>query len=224
MEADTVQIRDIVAKPGTRASGFLTLGETPSEPIRIPLVIVQGRRPGPRLCLTAGVHAAEYPGIDAVMQTVQGLDPEELAGIRRRGPGCQSANVPAALGLSLAHRWSQSQSHCSWPGRWHHLGSTRLRPLERRHRRLPVPHRLSWWRPGRDPLALRWLRADWQSRAGRPGRGAGSPLQPVHRRALSRGFRASPDDRLVDVSGGAPRCRLDPRRSWRQWHARPCRR
>jgi predicted deacylase len=80
MDADTVQIRDIVAKPGTRVSGFLTLGETPSEPIRIPLVIVQGRRPGPRLCLTAGVHAAEYPGIDAVMQTVQGLDPEELAG------------------------------------------------------------------------------------------------------------------------------------------------
>ena len=79
MDADTVQIRDIVAKPGTRVSG-LTLGETPSEPIRIPLVIVQGRRPGPRLCLTAGVHAAEYPGIDAVMQTVQGLDPEELAG------------------------------------------------------------------------------------------------------------------------------------------------
>ena len=45
MDADTVQIRDIVAKPGTRVSGFLTLGETPSEPIRIPLVIVQGRRP-----------------------------------------------------------------------------------------------------------------------------------------------------------------------------------
>ena len=80
MEADAVQIQDVVAQPGTRAQGFLTIGETPSEPIRIPLVIVNGRRPGVSLCLTAGVHAAEYPGIDAVMRTVQDLDPEALAG------------------------------------------------------------------------------------------------------------------------------------------------
>src|SRR5919112_1919903 len=80
MEAEAVHIRDIVAKPGTRAGGFLTIGETPTEPIRLPLVIVHGHCPGPRLCLTAGVHAAEYPGIDAVMQTIQGLDPTELAG------------------------------------------------------------------------------------------------------------------------------------------------
>src|SRR5215204_6665340 len=80
MEVEAVRIRDIVAKPGMRASGFLTIGETPTEPIRLPLVIVHGPRPGPRLCLTAGVHAAEYPGIDAVMQTVQSIDPEELAG------------------------------------------------------------------------------------------------------------------------------------------------
>lgn len=82
MEADSVpvRVRDIEAQPGTRIQGFLTIGETPSEPIRVPLVIVNGRRPGPRLCLTAGVHAAEYPGIDAVMRTVQGLDPETLSG------------------------------------------------------------------------------------------------------------------------------------------------
>src|SRR3954447_8489727 len=80
MEAEAVRIRDIVARPGTRTSGFLTIGETPTEPIRLPLVIVHGLRAGPRLCLTAGVHAAEYPGIDAVMRTVQGLDPTELVG------------------------------------------------------------------------------------------------------------------------------------------------
>jgi predicted deacylase len=80
MGADAVRIRDIEAAPGTRACGFLTVGETPTEPIRVPLVIVNGSLPGPRLCLTAGVHAAEYPGIDAVMRTVQGLDPAALVG------------------------------------------------------------------------------------------------------------------------------------------------
>ncbi|MGH2614945.1 MAG: succinylglutamate desuccinylase/aspartoacylase family protein, partial [Thermomicrobiales bacterium] len=80
MEAVAVRIRDIAAEPGARAHGFLVVGETPSEPIRIPLVIINGRRPGPRLCLTAGVHASEYPGIDAVMRTIQELDPAHLSG------------------------------------------------------------------------------------------------------------------------------------------------
>ncbi len=80
MDGETIRIRDIEAEPGTHAQGFLTIGETPSEPIRVPLVIVNGRRPGPRLCLTAGVHAAEYPAIDAVMRTVRELDPSTLAG------------------------------------------------------------------------------------------------------------------------------------------------
>jgi predicted deacylase len=80
MKEDTVRIRDIAAAPGTRARGFLTIGETPTEPTRVPLVIVNGIRPGPRLCLTAGVHATEYPGIDAVMRTMHDLDPARLAG------------------------------------------------------------------------------------------------------------------------------------------------
>jgi uncharacterized protein len=80
MDTASVRVGDIVASPGTRVNGFLTIGETPSEPFRMPVVIVNGRRPGVSLCLTAGVHAAEYPSIDAVMRTAQGLDPEELTG------------------------------------------------------------------------------------------------------------------------------------------------
>ncbi len=82
MEAVAVRVRvgDIEAEPGARTQGFLTVGETPSEPIRIPIIIINGRNPGPRFCLTAGVHAAEYPGIDAVMRTAQDLDPETLSG------------------------------------------------------------------------------------------------------------------------------------------------
>lgn len=80
MEADKLRIRGVAAAPGTRAQGWLTIGETPTEPMRLPLVLINGRRPGPRLCLTAGVHASEYPGIDAVLRTVQSINPEELAG------------------------------------------------------------------------------------------------------------------------------------------------
>lgn len=75
-----VSIQHVQAEPGARASGFLPIGETPIDSIQIPIVIVNGTRPGPKLCLTAGVHAAEYPGIDAVMRVAQELDPTELSG------------------------------------------------------------------------------------------------------------------------------------------------
>ncbi len=76
----TLQIRDVAAERGTRQRGYLTVGDTPMGPIQMPLVIVHGAKTGPTLCLTAGVHAAEYPGIDAVLRTVVGLDPAGLSG------------------------------------------------------------------------------------------------------------------------------------------------
>jgi len=74
------RIRDIAADTGTNQHGYLTVGETPMGPIQIPLVIVHGAKAGPTLCVTAGVHAAEYPAIDAVLRTVAGLDPADLSG------------------------------------------------------------------------------------------------------------------------------------------------
>lgn len=75
-----VQIRDIEAEPGKKVRGFITVGETPAGPIRIPIMLIAGTRPGPTLCLTAGVHATEYPAIDAVMRTIQALEPTDLTG------------------------------------------------------------------------------------------------------------------------------------------------
>jgi predicted deacylase len=75
-----VRVRDVVASPGAKTQGFLTIGETPSGPLQIPLVIVNGDADGPVLCLTAGVHATEYAPIDAVMRIVQALQPHDLNG------------------------------------------------------------------------------------------------------------------------------------------------
>ncbi len=74
------RIRDIAAERGTKRRGTLTVGETPMGPIQIPLVIVHGATAGPTLCLTAGIHAAEYPAIDAVIRAAAGLDPADLSG------------------------------------------------------------------------------------------------------------------------------------------------
>ena len=75
-----VQIRDIVAERGERVQGWLTIGETPAGPLRVPLVIINGHDDGPTLCLTAGVHAAEYAPIDAAMRLLQMIQPNSLRG------------------------------------------------------------------------------------------------------------------------------------------------
>lgn len=75
-----VRVRGIAADCGHRAQGFLTIGETASGPVQLPVIIVNGAEDGPILCLTAGVHATEYAPIDAVMRVAQSLQPVELRG------------------------------------------------------------------------------------------------------------------------------------------------
>ena len=75
-----VQVRDVEAGPGERARGWLTIGETPGGPLRVPLVIINGREDGPTLCITAGVHATEYAPIDAAIRLLQTIQPDTLRG------------------------------------------------------------------------------------------------------------------------------------------------
>jgi len=77
---DVIQIREIRGEAGKKVRGFVAVGESPGGPIRIPIVLITGTRSGPTLGLSAGVHATEYPAIDAVMRTIQALDPAVLSG------------------------------------------------------------------------------------------------------------------------------------------------
>ncbi len=73
-------VGEITAQRGERKTGFVEAGETPNGPIRLPVAIINGRSEGPVLCVTAGVHATEYPPIRAAMRLIQELNPEQLAG------------------------------------------------------------------------------------------------------------------------------------------------
>lgn len=77
----TVRVGDLVVEPGEQVRGFLTIGETATGPIQLPLVIINGRKQGPVLCLTAGVHATEYPPIDAVMRFLGELCARDMTGV-----------------------------------------------------------------------------------------------------------------------------------------------
>ncbi len=69
------------AAPGTCVRGQMDLIElADGTPVRFPLVVVNGVRPGPRFYLGAAVHGDEVNGIAILSQVIASIDPQQLAG------------------------------------------------------------------------------------------------------------------------------------------------
>ena len=77
MLGETLRVGSAAAAPGRKATGHL---EVPGTPIRMPVTVVNGTAAGPRVCITAGVHGGEYPGIEAAIRTAASLDPSQVRG------------------------------------------------------------------------------------------------------------------------------------------------
>lgn len=80
MEHECIKIGELVCEVGSKATGWLNVLETPTSTLQMPLMIVNGEFTGPALCLTAGVHGCEYPGIVATIRTFKMIDPKNLSG------------------------------------------------------------------------------------------------------------------------------------------------
>ncbi len=76
----SMRIGDVEAKPGTKKSGFLTVGENPILASGMPITIINGHKDGPTLCLTAGTHGCEFAGIVALTRLIRDTQPDKLNG------------------------------------------------------------------------------------------------------------------------------------------------
>lgn len=63
-----------------KSLGFMKVADGPILPWTIPVWSIKGRKPGPTLCITAGTHGCEYPGVLATIQLFQKINHEELSG------------------------------------------------------------------------------------------------------------------------------------------------
>ena len=68
------------AGPGARATGFIQVSAGMDAAVDIPVVVINGAKPGPVLALIAGAHGTEYASIVALMKLAQEADPSALAG------------------------------------------------------------------------------------------------------------------------------------------------
>jgi len=88
-----ITIGPVVCPPGERASGLIEVAVgVDGAPIGIPVVVVNGAQPGPRLALSAGVHGDEYDPMAAVRRVLAETDPATLRGTLI---GLPCVNTPA---------------------------------------------------------------------------------------------------------------------------------
>ena len=80
-----VQLGTAIAAPGTRATGWLAVEMAPGEHTQIPVVVINGGQPGPRLAITAGIHGGEYTGpaaLRSLLLSAEAGDPAALSNLK----------------------------------------------------------------------------------------------------------------------------------------------
>jgi uncharacterized protein len=100
MSEQVLAVGALRTAPGQKVRGSVTadLGVTT---VDLPVTLVNGVRPGPKVVITAGVHGGEFTGVDAAVRLIDRVEPERLRG---RLVVCPVANPPAVyqgrLGVS----------------------------------------------------------------------------------------------------------------------------
>jgi predicted deacylase len=92
---EKVEIGDVAADPGSKKCGFVKAGELPAADVLVPVYIINGSRPGPTLCVLAGVHSDEWPGMEAAVRIYRNVNPEKLSGTII---SCPYQNLPGFQG------------------------------------------------------------------------------------------------------------------------------
>ena len=74
-----LSVGPLTAAPGSRVAGLVAV-DLGSATVELPVVLINGARPGPRVAATAGIHGAEYVSIAALRAVALGLVPATVHG------------------------------------------------------------------------------------------------------------------------------------------------
>lgn len=108
-----LRIGAVECGPGATASGVIPVAGGTGGPIALPVILVNGTRPGPVLCVCGGIHGDEYDGMEAVRLVVERVDPADLSGALVAVP---CVNVVAFEGASRESRADGANLNRIFPG------------------------------------------------------------------------------------------------------------
>jgi predicted deacylase len=112
--ADSFQIGTARSSKGERVYGEVVVTHrVDGTPISIPIILVQGKKPGPTLCLNGCIHGDEFSGMEAITRLANELDPAELSGILVAVP---VVNQPALEDTSFINHYDHLNLNRIFPG------------------------------------------------------------------------------------------------------------
>ena len=76
----TLKVGTAIAGRGEKASGVIEVPAGSDAGTNIPVVVVNGAKPGPVLALVSGLHGTEYVSIIALDKVIEAISPEEIQG------------------------------------------------------------------------------------------------------------------------------------------------
>jgi len=76
-----VTVGTATAVPGQKVNGYIQVPAGVDAGTNIPVVVVNGAKPGPVLALVTGAHGTEYVSIIAVEKLIRELEPAEVSGV-----------------------------------------------------------------------------------------------------------------------------------------------
>jgi uncharacterized protein len=68
------------AAPGQKSTGYLEVPAGVDAASSIPIIVINGSKPGPVLALVSGAHGTEYTSIIAIEKLINLLDPSQITG------------------------------------------------------------------------------------------------------------------------------------------------
>lgn len=74
------ELGDRASEPGSVLRTWLAVGESWTGPVRLPLVVITGARPGPKVAAVAAQHGDEAYATLALLDVADAVQPENLAG------------------------------------------------------------------------------------------------------------------------------------------------
>ncbi len=78
--AADISVGTAAARPGQKASGFIQVPAGVDTATNIPVIVINGAKPGPTLAVVAGAHGTEYASIIALEKLAQSTNAADLSG------------------------------------------------------------------------------------------------------------------------------------------------
>src|SRR5580658_3838717 len=78
--AADVTVGTATAKAGQKATGFIQVPDGVDAATNIPVIVLNGAKPGPKLAIVAGAHGTEYASIIALEKLAQRANAADLSG------------------------------------------------------------------------------------------------------------------------------------------------